>query len=385
MKTIKKLFTAIIMVTTLITISLAQTKPKIAVLNIDVTDVLLNPISAGDLVRIELQKADLYTVMDKYDINDIISKKEREDCYGRRCLVELGKTLNVNKMLTGSIERFEEKIIINLRLINVRTGIIEKTDVGEYWNLQEEIQSMIGISVNNLLDIENDAAIVNNLVYSLSGPTTILNLSGPRMGAAYITEGEMNKRLQAPEEYGGYDGYPVMSQFGYQYEIQYLSAGNFQALVEFVFMISGLEQQMFIPSLTFMNGFRLNKKGWEVAFGPSISIGRIAKGYYEEDANGVIIKDSDGNDIWHREREWAEDPSHTDSSGMIIQNPWRIFKNSDKRGNPVFTSGWVWALGKSFRSGNLNIPVNIYVAPDKAGWYVGLSVGFNVRKRETVK
>jgi len=365
--------------------------PIVGVLNIDAQGVMLDPKAAGNLVRIELEKTDVYTVMDRYDINDVIKGKELnvENCYGTQCLAAVGKALNADKMLGGSIERFGEKIIISLKLIDVKRGIIEKTDVTEYLNLAKEIQTMVQISVNNLLDIENDKLLVESLIYYegiISSPTTRLNLNGPRMGFAYITpsmDGKpgMAERLQDPEQYGGFDSYPVMSQFGYQFETQYLSAGNFQALVEFVFMVSGLEQQMFIPSLTFMNGFRLNKQGWEIAFGPNISISRMAKGYYEFDENNNFVRDADGNRIWHLEKDWADDPNAIkDTSGnSIFPNPY-LTKNIDKRGSLAFTSGWVWAIGKTFRSGYLNIPINVYFSPDKKGWFVGVSVGFNLRK-----
>ena len=65
----------------------------------------------------------------------------------------------------------------------------------------------------------------------------------------------------------GFGMLPIMTQFGYQMEWQYLSAGNLQALVEVIPLISGMDQGRFIPSLTLMNGFRHSKTGVEIAFG----------------------------------------------------------------------------------------------------------------------
>ena len=58
---------------------------------------------------------------------------------------------------------------------------------------------------------------------------------------------------------------PIVSQIGYQFEGAYLSAGNFQALIEGL-IFSGIEQNMFNPSFTFINGFRSSKNGWEFGF-----------------------------------------------------------------------------------------------------------------------
>jgi hypothetical protein len=54
--------------------------------------------------------------------------------------------------------------------------------------------------------------------------------------------------------------------------------------------------------------------------------------------------------------------------------------NIDKRGSAKFSSGFVFSVGKTFRSGYLNIPVNLYASPKKSGTYVGASIGFNVNK-----
>ena len=71
----------------------------------------------------------------------------------------MGKVLNVDKVLTGSVDRIAEKIVITLRLINIETELIEKTDVTEYQNIPDEIQVMTEISVNNILGLENDPHI----------------------------------------------------------------------------------------------------------------------------------------------------------------------------------------------------------------------------------
>jgi hypothetical protein len=36
----------------------------------------------------------------------------------------------------------------------------------------------------------------------------------------------------------------------------------------------------------------------------------------------------------------------------------------------------VWGFGKTFKAGNMNIPVNFYTVPDKDGWLFGFSMGY---------
>lgn len=346
----------------------AQPSQTIAVSNIDTRGIDIDPTAMGNLLRIELEKKKLYDVIDKYDMRDLLSEKglTLEECYGRTCIIEMGKALNVDQALTGSVERFSDKLVISLRLFDVKNGTVINTDVSEYQFAPNEIDLMIQISVNNIFNIENDPNMVSllaNYEEPVSTKLTNMTLNGPRMGAAWVS-GDFAKALMAPESEGGYGGYPVLSQLGYQYEIQYLTAGNFNALVEFLPIVSGLEQGLFIPALVFMNGFRFGNGNWEIAFGPSISLNRFAKGYYDSEKD------------WHLRNEYWETVPTPE-----VENPYEIISRMDSRGDVKFGSRWIWGFGRTFQSGYLNIPVNIYFSAQKQGWYVGASVGFNVGKR----
>ncbi len=350
----------------------SQSKQSIAVSNIDTWGVDIDPIGMGNLVRIEIEKKKIYDVIDKYDMQYILDKEgmSLENCFGKTCIIEMGKLLEVDQALTGSVERFNDKLVISMRLFDVKNGTIINTDVAEFQHAPNEIDLMIQISINNIFGIENDPNLVSLLAdyeEPISTKLTNVSLNGPRMGAALVT-GEFAAAITASKDEGGYGGYPVLSQLGYQYEVQYLTAGNFNALVEFLPIVSGLEQGMFIPSIVFMNGFRFGEGNWEIAFGPSVGIRKMADGYY------------DGNDDWHLEQEWYQDPANVDT-----QNPYSIESRMDNRGDVKFGSRWIWAVGKTFQSGYLNIPVNMYFSAQKQGWYVGASVGFNVGRKRTSK
>jgi hypothetical protein len=47
-----------------------------------------------------------------------------------------------------------------------------------------------------------------------------------------------------------------------------------------------------------------------------------------------------------------------------------------------FNTNWVMAVGRTFRSGALNIPVNLYYSGNKYGQVIGTSVGFNISKQK---
>ena len=49
----------------------------------------------------------------------------------------------------------------------------------------------------------------------------------------------------------------------------------------------------------------------------------------------------------------------------------------DSRGDYALNTGFVFAVGRTFKSGKLNIPVNLFFIPSKHGSRAGISVGFN--------
>lgn len=353
-------------------------KSTIAVMNLDVQGLTVDRATVAYIVRLEVDKTDVYTVIDKYEMADVFkgASQNVESCFSRTCLINAGKLLNTDKILSGDITQFESKIIISLRLIDVKTGTVENSESNEFLDMSRELQKMIEISVKKLFKIEPDPLMVNQLInydVPLSSPQTTLNLNGPRMGATY-TFGETGNRMTSSEEDGGFDMYRTSFQFGYQKEVQYLSAGNFQALIEVVGQVSGLENGRFIPSLTLLNGFRWGNSGWEVGFGPTFRFVRKADGFF--DTEGILGE----RGAWHLEDVWADSiMSHEGNESYV--NPYRIVSRLDSRGQVKGSTGLVLAVGRTFKSGYLNVPFNVWVSPRKDGTIVGFSFGFNVSRK----
>lgn len=345
--------------------------PSLAVLGIESNGVPNDANSVAYMFRLEIEKLNIYYVMDKYDVAEIAERNniDIQNCFGRNCVTSVGEKLAVDKVLAGSIEKFGNKIIVAIKLYDINSGNVEKQSSIEYLNLQNELQRMIRVSVKSLLGIEPDPNVVNLLInydVPVDNPKTKLILNGPRMGFS-MPFGETREILKDENSNGGFDMYPTMFQFGWQQELQYLSAGNFQALIEGVFLLGGLESGRLIPSLSIINGFRFGKAGWEFGFGPSIRLIREAKGFKGDGKNGTE------NGKWYLEDEWTE-------IGGASKLPYATSYRLDSRGEIKASASLIFAFGRTFKSGYLNIPVNIYVSPRKEGTTVGVSFGFNIRK-----
>jgi hypothetical protein len=111
---------------------------------------------------------------------------------------------------------------------------------------------------------------------------------------------------------------PHISQFGWQFEKQFYTKDSGVTMVtEWVALIGGLEQSVALPSLSWMVGVR-TRDGAEFGLGPNIT------------------------------------PAGT---------------------------GLVLATGMTFRTGALNVPVNVAVVPSKSGARVSVLTGFSLRHR----
>ncbi len=369
MKTIDKIIAVSFIA--LSTMSFAQNgKQSLCVISIDSKGLALDPLVMGNMVRTELEKLDTFDVRDKYDVQQFMEQNKiaMTSCYGKTCLTEVGLQLKSDKMFTGAIEQQGKSIVVNYRIIDVKRSYVEKTYVHEFLNIPEEIQNMVKLSVCDMLNHPYDKNLLNKLSKrfefdnSTNNPQIDrLKLDGPRMGFGSYS-GDILKIMQDKKSNGGFDVFPAMFQFGYQFEKQYLNEGKVQALFEFIPMISGLEQSNFIPSVTLLHGLRSNVNGWEFAFGPTFNVLPMARGYYDENNN------------WQLQRDW-------DQKNKGVPVPYETKERLDSRGDYRLSSAFILAVGRTFKSGKLNIPVNAYVIPGKSGFRFGVSLGFNSRNR----
>lgn len=89
--------------------------------------------------------------------------------------------------------------------------------------------------------------------------------SGPRLGVAYLTRGsETAKQANKPFS-------PVTTLFGWQFEHPFDMGPEFPTVVsEVVLLVGGLEQNVVLPSATWLIGVR-QTNGFEVGVGPTVT------------------------------------------------------------------------------------------------------------------
>lgn len=375
MKTIKYM----IILTLSLLITTMSFAGSIGVAPIKTFGVFATTETAATIARLELIKLEKYQVLDRFDMNEIDNVDSFQTCYGKSCLIEYGKLLHVDYLLSGSIDGLGNKIVITLKLIDVKGERIIKTQSAEFNNQEVELQRMMGIVLQEMHDITPDPVLKKQLAFQNESITSNnigrVKNAGPRMGLAY-TVGTVNEFVTRDELYGGLGIAPVVSNIGYQFEGQYVGTENFSAIFECLINFTGLEQSQFIPSLAFLNGFRFGKKGWEFAFGPSFGLSKTSVGFFSTNQN--LLGDSQAH-YWTQ----SEFEKSTFSENSIESYGYEFARHGDARGRVDLSTRWLMGFGRTFQSGALNIPVNLYYSSQKGGGMAGISVGFNITKRKS--
>lgn len=359
----------------------AQPSNTIAVSNPNVNSLTVKPESVAKMMRLELVKMNKYRVYDEFDMNEIIRTKDeyKVGCYGQTCLSKLGEELKVDYVMSGSIDGLGNKIVVTVKIIDVRSQSLFKSAVREFDNQESEIQRMIEIVLAELHGLTIDKVIADRLAFKneviTSNNIGKINNSGPRIGFAAMT-GDVAEFATRQEIYGGLGIQPFTSMIGYQIEGQYVGTENFSALVEGIFNISGLEQSNFIPSISLLNGFRFGKSNWEFAFGPRFGIKSTSKGFLDLDA------EYGPEGAYYTQSQWIASGGKVNvNTGETIMEPYQGFvEHFDKNGSKKLATSFLIAFGRTFQAGSLNIPVNLFYSSQKGGGFVGVNMGFNVQK-----
>jgi len=349
----------------------SQGRDVYAIYNIDVTgNSGLQANQLGNVLRMHFEKLDSFEVIDRYEMGNLyesMGATKLTACYSKSCLTEIGQKLKADKVISGSLDAIGSYYIITLRRLDVATSEVDKVLVREYLMNNNQINTILLLAMNEFLGIPNPDALYESLTKKDAFANSInnpyyprLRADGPRLGVSFVA-GDAATILARPENQGGFNAYPWTFHFGYQFEKQYLNSGNFQALFEFIPLISGMEQGRLAFSFSMLNGIRSNRGGWEFAFGPSIGFTQIAQ----------VAQDGEGQ--WLTKKLWEEK-----YPGIKPENGYQ--RQLDSRGKVELAPYFILAAGKTFKSGSMNIPINAFVIPQKDDFRFGISVGYNAKK-----
>lgn len=307
-----------------------------------------------------------YIVNDRYDVAEKMGADKIKDCLGKECLVKIGKELNADYALSASYDGLGDRILVSMKIVDVNTGQVTQNVIEQFENQVRELNRITDVMIEKLIMGTTTQSTAVNLIFK-EGPTATpglgkLNNNGPRIGVAVPT-GETLDFLSRSTNDGGLGSgqIPLLFNFGYQLEKQYAGSEKFSGLFEFIGNVSGLERARPVPSVAILHGVRFGKGAWEIALGPSITMRKELTGT------------TDYNDKFY---------TFSQLSNMGVANPenFNYFTRLDDNGVTYISSNFVVGIGRTFRPGALNVPVNAYASMSKYGTTYGLSMGINITK-----
>lgn len=347
--------------------SFAQTAqlPSMVIAGIEVRNIASNEDILRSVIYKSLVNSKKYVVNDRYDVAEKLGDNKMKECMGKDCLGKVGAQLSSDFAMSASYEGLGDRILISMKIVNVKTGEIDRNEIEQFENQPRELNRMTDIMIYKLLKMDVDLSVYKALFFK-DGPTAStglgkMNNSGPRIGFAVAT-GENGEFFTRNERDGGVGTLPVLFNIGYQLEVQYAGSEKFSGLFEFLGNVAGMEHGTPIPSLAIMHGVRFGKGAWEIAMGPSFTMKRLISG----------TTDYDGQ--FHTFQELNDDMGVTNAAHMDY------FKRPDTRGATYFSTNFIFAVGKTFRPGALNVPLNFYASMNKYGTTYGISLGINITR-----
>lgn len=78
----------------------------------------------------ELLAKNVYNILERSQLDLILQEQGLQSsgaCDASNCQVQLGKLLSVDKLITGSLVRFDDTYVLNTNLLDVQTGSIERS------------------------------------------------------------------------------------------------------------------------------------------------------------------------------------------------------------------------------------------------------------------
>ena len=120
----------------------------------------------------------------------------------------------------------------------------------------------------------------------LTANAQIQSLAGPRLGLVYISASPGSTFLngdmklddifdEGSSDYAEVAKGTLTSLYGWQWESRFADGGNVTGIVEWIALVGGMEKGKFLPSVSSMVGAR-TASGLEFAVGPNLSLSGIA-------------------------------------------------------------------------------------------------------------
>lgn len=128
-----------------------ETRTTAAVVDLEVKGGVSPGVASmlSDYLRTQLVNTNKFTIVTRENMEQILKEQQFQmsGCTSQECIVQIGQLLGVRKMFTGSIGKVGDSFLINLKIINVQSGQIERAETERCDQCEEE--SLL-VSIENI-------------------------------------------------------------------------------------------------------------------------------------------------------------------------------------------------------------------------------------------
>ncbi len=116
-------------------------------------------ITLGNRLRSMLVKTDAFIVLERGQMDDILGEQgfQQTGCTTTECAVEMGRLLNMQKMISGTIGKLGKTYTIDLSLIDVQTAQIEKSFFRDFKGEIDGLLDLMQVIANQIVAIVGGA------------------------------------------------------------------------------------------------------------------------------------------------------------------------------------------------------------------------------------
>ncbi|MBI4977744.1 MAG: PEGA domain-containing protein [Spirochaetes bacterium] len=95
-------------------------------------------LTVSDMLRTEVQKTGMFTIIERSKMDTILKEQEFQQtgCSDASCAVQVGKILNVEYLMVGSIGRLGNKLVLNASLVDIESGKVVYAEQVSSGNLE---------------------------------------------------------------------------------------------------------------------------------------------------------------------------------------------------------------------------------------------------------
>ena len=126
----------------------------------------------SSIVRREVRNNKEYRLIDRNMMKAVLEEQgfQQSGCVSSECAVEVGELLGVQKMVTGTISALGSLYLVEIFVLDVGTGLIEKSEMFEHVGRVEELIKPLRDNTKKLFGGKSSDLIENTFLYIESEP-----------------------------------------------------------------------------------------------------------------------------------------------------------------------------------------------------------------------